>query len=53
MKSSFWIILESLFFHQVAGVTTNIGFLTSLASHPAFQEGDVHTGFIEVRNLQL
>ena len=35
---------------QVAGVTTNIGFLTSLASHPAFQEGDVHTGFIEVRD---
>ena len=33
---------------QVAGVSTNVDFLGRLASHQSFQEGDVHTGFIEV-----
>ena len=29
-------------------MSTNVGFLGRLASHQSFQEGDVHTGFIEV-----
>ncbi|GLU07577.1 hypothetical protein SLE2022_245320 [Rubroshorea leprosula] len=32
---------------QVAGVPTNIGFLQKLASHRAFEEGNVETHFIE------
>ncbi|XP_047325522.1 methylcrotonoyl-CoA carboxylase subunit alpha, mitochondrial isoform X2 [Impatiens glandulifera] len=32
---------------QVAGLPTNINFLTRLASHPAFENGDVETHFIE------
>ncbi|MGB9082537.1 MAG: acetyl/propionyl/methylcrotonyl-CoA carboxylase subunit alpha [Desulfuromonadaceae bacterium] len=33
--------------YQVVGVTTNIGFLGSVAAHPAFAAGDLDTGFIE------
>ena len=33
---------------QVAGVSTNIGFLERLIAHKSFKDGDVHTGFIEV-----
>jgi 3-methylcrotonyl-CoA carboxylase alpha subunit len=33
--------------YQVAGVTTNIGFLGALAAHPAFASADFDTGFIE------
>ncbi|HSR35586.1 MAG TPA: biotin/lipoyl-containing protein, partial [Desulfurivibrionaceae bacterium] len=33
--------------YQVVGVTTNIGFLASVAAHPAFAAGDLDTGFIE------
>jgi len=33
--------------YQVAGVTTNIGFLGALAAHPAFAGADLDTGFIE------
>ncbi len=33
--------------YQVVGVTTNIEFLASLASHPAFAAADLDTGFIE------
>jgi len=33
---------------QVAGVNTNISFLERLSAHNSFQDGDVHTGFIEV-----
>ena len=29
-------------------MTTNVDFLGRLASHESFQDGDVHTGFIEV-----
>ena len=32
---------------RVAGVTTNIDFLTSVVSHEAFQAGDFDTGFID------
>jgi len=31
----------------VLGVTTNIDFLKSVIEHPAFQKGDIDTGFIE------
>jgi acetyl/propionyl-CoA carboxylase alpha subunit len=34
--------------YEVSGVHTNIPFLISLASHPAFQAGEVETGFIDV-----
>jgi pyruvate carboxylase len=37
---------------QVAGVNTNIGFLGRLIANKSFQDGDVHTGFIEV-NLAM
>lgn len=32
--------------YQIAGLETNVNFLISLASHPEFQLGNVHTGFI-------
>lgn len=33
--------------YQVVGVSTNIGFLQAIASHPVFAAGEVDTGFIE------
>jgi 3-methylcrotonyl-CoA carboxylase alpha subunit len=38
---------------QVTGVTTNLAFLSALASHPAFAEARVDTGFIERHRAQL
>ncbi len=38
---------------QVVGVTTNIDFLSSLVSHPAFQAAELDTGFIERHHGQL
>lgn len=35
--------------YRVAGVSTNVEFLRTLAGHPAFVKGEVDTGFIEVR----
>ncbi|XP_031639944.1 methylcrotonoyl-CoA carboxylase subunit alpha, mitochondrial-like [Contarinia nasturtii] len=32
---------------QISGLDTNVNFLIDLASHPSFQAGDVHTGFID------
>lgn len=32
---------------QITGLDTNVNFLIDLASHPSFQAGDVHTGFID------
>jgi len=32
---------------RIAGVTTNRAFLHAVAHHPAFADGDVHTGFID------
>ena len=32
---------------QVAGVTTNVGFLSAVVRHPDFLAGDVETGFID------
>ena len=40
-------MLEALRQIQVAGVTTNIDFLTSVISHKAFQAADFDTGFID------
>ena len=31
---------------QIVGVTTNTGFLGNIARHPAFERGEVETGFI-------
>jgi 3-methylcrotonyl-CoA carboxylase alpha subunit len=33
--------------YEVAGVTTNLGFLFWLAQHPAFREGATDTGFLD------
>jgi 3-methylcrotonyl-CoA carboxylase alpha subunit len=38
---------------QVVGLTTNIDFLSSLVSHPAFQAAELDTGFIERHHEQL
>ncbi len=38
---------------QVVGVTTNIDFLSSLVSHPAFEAAEFDTGFIEEHHEQL
>ncbi|NKB39230.1 MAG: acetyl-CoA carboxylase biotin carboxylase subunit [Gammaproteobacteria bacterium] len=38
---------------QVVGVTTNIDFLSSLVSHPAFEAAQLDTGFIEEHHEQL
>jgi len=39
--------------YEVAGVTTNIGFLAALASHPAFADGGLDTGFIARHSAEL
>jgi 3-methylcrotonyl-CoA carboxylase alpha subunit len=39
--------------YQVVGPSTNIEFLKSLSSHPAFVAGEVETGFIEKHHQQL
>jgi len=38
---------------EIAGLVTNQPFLARLAAHPAFAEGDVHTGFIEEHGAEL
>jgi 3-methylcrotonyl-CoA carboxylase alpha subunit len=38
---------------HVSGLSTNVAFLRSLANHPSFQAGDVHTGFIEQHRSTL
>jgi 3-methylcrotonyl-CoA carboxylase alpha subunit len=43
---------RSLAEFEIAGVSTNIEFLRALAKHPAFIDGKVETGFIEVNQLQ-
>lgn len=39
------MVVFSIF--QITGLETNINFLIDLASHPEFQAGNVHTGFID------
>jgi 3-methylcrotonyl-CoA carboxylase alpha subunit len=38
---------------EVAGPANNVGFLTAVASHPAFAAGEVDTGFIERHRADL
>jgi 3-methylcrotonyl-CoA carboxylase alpha subunit len=38
---------------EVAGITTNIGFLSSVAAHPAFAAGAIDTGFIARHRAEL
>jgi len=33
--------------YHIVGLSTNINFLGTLASHPQFENADVHTGFID------
>lgn len=39
--------------YQIAGVTTNIAFLSKLARNPAFVDADLDTGFIEKHHTSL
>lgn len=39
-------LIAKLSDYHITGLDTNINFLIDLARHPAFQQGDVHTGFI-------
>jgi 3-methylcrotonyl-CoA carboxylase alpha subunit len=39
--------------YQVAGVTTNIPFLAAVAAHPAYQAGQLDTGFLERHAAEL
>jgi acetyl-CoA carboxylase biotin carboxylase subunit len=39
--------------YRLDGLTTNIPFLRRLMDHPAFVEGDLHTGFIEQHSDDL
>ena len=39
--------------YRIAGVTTNLTFLSALAAHPAFREGRVHTAFIDAHRDEL
>ena len=38
---------------QVAGVMNNVDFLSAVAGHPAFLDGDLETGFIEQHSDEL
>jgi len=38
---------------EIAGLNANTAFLGAVASHPAFQNGDVHTGFIDEHKKAL
>ncbi|KAI8913625.1 carbamoyl-phosphate synthase L chain, ATP binding domain-containing protein [Gorgonomyces haynaldii] len=47
------VLRKALGEFQVVGPSTNIEFLKSLASHPAFINGDVDTGFIKRHEQEL
>jgi 3-methylcrotonyl-CoA carboxylase alpha subunit len=38
---------QALADYEIAGLTTNVGFLSAIASHPAFANEEIDTGFIE------
>jgi 3-methylcrotonyl-CoA carboxylase alpha subunit len=38
---------------EVAGLTTNLALLSAVARHPAFADGDVHTGFLAQHEATL
>jgi len=44
---------QALGAYQIAGLTTNTGFLMTLVGHPAFQGGDLDTGFIDRFRVDL
>ena len=46
-------VFHFFFYPQVVGLNTNIRFLMALASHQAFQAGDVNTDFIPNHQAQL
>ncbi|KAH8306160.1 hypothetical protein KR018_002799, partial [Drosophila ironensis] len=45
--SGFANSINLFYFLQISGLDTNINFLIDLASHPQFQQANVHTGFID------
>ncbi|KAL1923581.1 uncharacterized protein VTP21DRAFT_8561 [Calcarisporiella thermophila] len=47
------ILRKALGEYEVVGLNTNIDFLKTLASHPAFIDGDVETGFIKKHEPEL
>jgi acetyl/propionyl-CoA carboxylase alpha subunit len=42
------VLRKGLEEYEIVGLNTNIEFLRALAGHPAFVEGDLETGFIQV-----
>ncbi|MGI5310066.1 acetyl/propionyl/methylcrotonyl-CoA carboxylase subunit alpha [Rheinheimera sp. WS51] len=46
-------MLRALDDYRIAGVTTNLGFLTSLAEHPAFKAAELDTNFINQHHDSL
>lgn len=46
-------LYHSLSQYTLVGLANNVSFLMRLASHPAFREGCVHTGFIPTHHDQL
>jgi len=46
-------LISALQRYQIVGLNTNISFLLSLAKHPEFQLGNVHTEFIPQHNDSL
>lgn len=47
------VLQTALAEYRIAGLSTNLDFLTSVAKHPAFQKGDVETGFIQKYEAEL
>ncbi|XP_014608603.1 PREDICTED: methylcrotonoyl-CoA carboxylase subunit alpha, mitochondrial [Polistes canadensis] len=47
------ILRSKLSEYNVAGLDTNIEFIKDICSHPKFQNGKVHTGFIEENSKEL
>ncbi|XP_033220190.1 methylcrotonoyl-CoA carboxylase subunit alpha, mitochondrial [Belonocnema kinseyi] len=46
-SSALRILRSKLSEYNIAGLETNVEFLKDLSTHPKFQNGNVHTGFIE------
>ncbi|XP_067949325.1 methylcrotonoyl-CoA carboxylase subunit alpha, mitochondrial-like isoform X2 [Watersipora subatra] len=46
-------LISALQRYQIIGLNTNINFMLSLAKHPEFQLGNVHTSFISQHNDSL
>lgn len=52
-KSALMKLRAALEQYEVVGMSTNIEFLKKLATHPAFIDGEVETGFIEKHRPEL